>query len=510
MNSRTKNSIINSSVSITTQILIVVLNFVVKTIFIKTLGSEYLGINGLFSNIITMLSLADLGIGLAIPYSLYKPLATKDEKKIKGLMKYYSKIYTVIGIIVLVIGLSLIPILPYIIKDMPDISNIYLIYALFVIHSASSYFFIYKKFLIDSDQKGYISSRIVFAFSSILSIIQIVILILTKDFILFLVSSIIMVILQNIYISKKVDKMYPYIKEKNIEELTKEEIKDIKKNVSAVFLYKIGNVVTNGTDNIVISKFIGLISVGLYSNYILIASSITSIINQIFGAITSSIGNLVVTTNPERSRDIYEKLNFFNFYLYSLFSICIMVLINPFIKIWIGNDYLLSNIIVFIFGLKIYTSGMQNVTSSFRNAYGLFHKARFVPILMVILNIVLSVILVIPFGIAGVIGGTILSTLLTTAWLDPYIIYKNGFQKSPKEYYIKYVMYLIIYIVLSILASLLFSILSINNIFGFIVAGTLIFVIINLVLIIMFGRTKEFIYFYDKFIPSIKNKLKLN
>ncbi len=192
MNSRTKNSIINSSVSITTQILIVVLNFVVKTIFIKTLGSEYLGINGLFSNIITMLSLADLGIGLAIPYSLYKPLATKDEKKIKGLMKYYSKIYTVIGIIVLVIGLSLIPVLPYIIKDMPDISNIYLIYALFVIHSASSYFFIYKKFLIDSDQKGYISSRIVFAFSSILSIIQIVILILTKDFILFLVSSIIL------------------------------------------------------------------------------------------------------------------------------------------------------------------------------------------------------------------------------------------------------------------------------------------------------------------------------
>ena len=509
MNSRTKNSIINSSVSITTQILIVVLNFIVKTIFIKTLGSEYLGINGLFSNIITMLSLADLGIGLAIPYSLYKPLADKDERKIKCLIKYYSKIYNVIGIAVLVIGLSLIPVLPYIIKEMPNISNIYLIYALFVIHSASSYFFIYKKFLIDSDQKSYITSKIIFIFCLILSIVQILILVLLKDYMLFLTSSIIMVIIQNIYISKKVDKMYPYIKDKTEETLTKQEIKEIKKNVSAVFVYKVGSVVTNGTDNIVISKFIGLISVGLYSNYLLIANSVTGILNQIFGAITSSIGNLVVTTDETRSKDIYEKLNFFNFYLYTLFSICIMALINPFIKIWIGEDYLLSNLIVYIFCLKIYTSGMQNVTSSFRNAYGLFYKARFVPIIMVIINIVMSLILVQYAGIAGVIMGTVLATLFTTAWLDPFIVYKHGFKSNPKEYYIKYIIYLVTYLVISLLVSLLFSILLINNLFGWLVAGTLIFIIINLILILIYGRTTEYRYFYAKIAKIIKNKLHL-
>ena len=207
--------------------------------------------------------------------------------------------------------------------------------------------------------------------------------------------------------------------------------------------------------------------------------------------------------------DIYEKLNFFNFYLYTLFSICIMALINPFIKIWIGEDYLLSNLIVYIFCLKIYTSGMQNVTSSFRNAYGLFYKARFVPIIMVIINIVMSIILVQYAGIAGVIMGTVLATLFTTAWLDPFIIYKHGFKSNPKEYYIKYIIYLVTYLVISLLVSLLFSILLINNLFGWLVAGALIFIIINLILILIYGRTTEYRYFYTKIAKIIKNKLHL-
>ena len=222
---RAEASVKNSSFSIITQVLTVIINFVVKTVFIYTLGNEYLGINGLFSNIITMLSLADLGIGIAIPYSLYKPLSEKNSEKIKTLMNFYKKIYNIIGIVVLLIGLLLTPFLPLIIKDMPNIQHIYLIYDLFVIHSASSYFFIYKKFLIDSDQKSYITSKITFIFSTGLSIIQIFILIFTHNFILFLLSSIIMVITQNIYISKKAEQLYPYLKEKNIDELDKKEYK---------------------------------------------------------------------------------------------------------------------------------------------------------------------------------------------------------------------------------------------------------------------------------------------
>lgn len=497
--SRTENSIINSAMSIVTQVLTVVLNFAVKTVFIKMLNDEYLGVNGLFTNIITMLSLADLGIGIAIPYSLYKPLAKKDEHKINVLMNFYKKVYTIIGIAVLLIGLSLTPFLGLIIKDIPkNVPHLSLIYILFVIHSASSYFFVYKKFLIDSDQKGYITSRIIFTFSTLLSIIQIILLVTTKNYILFLLSSIILVIIQNIYISSKANKLYPFIKNKTDEKLEKEDMEGIKKNVSSLFIYKVGTVIMNGTDNIIISKFIGLIIVGFYSNYVLIINSITTVLNQIFNAITSSIGNLVVTTNKKRSKEVYDNLNFANFWLYALFGVCIIVLINPFINIWIGKKYVMGFSIVFLLVLNFYVLGMQSVTNSFRNAYGLFWIAKYRPIIMVIINIVISVVLVQFIGIEGVLIGTLISRLVTTAWLDPYIVHKYGFEISPKSYYIDYLKYLVIFIAISIILNYFVSMVAINNIFILILIAILVVISVNVILVLLFFKTSEFNYFYDK------------
>lgn len=497
--SRTENSIINSAMSIVTQVLTVVLNFAVKTVFIKMLSDEYLGVNGLFTNIITMLSLADLGIGIAIPYSLYKPLAKKDEHKINVLMNFYKKVYTIIGIAVLLIGLSLTPFLGLIIKDIPkNVPHLSLIYILFVIHSASSYFFVYKKFLIDSDQKGYITSRIIFTFSTLLSIIQIILLVTTKNYILFLLSSIILVIIQNIYISSKANKLYPFIKNKTDEKLEKEDMEGIKKNVSSLFIYKVGTVIMNGTDNIIISKFIGLIIVGFYSNYVLIINSITTVLNQIFNAITSSIGNLVVTTNKKRSKEVYDNLNFANFWLYALFGVCIIVLINPFINIWIGKKYVMGFSIVFLLVLNFYVLGMQSVTNSFRNAYGLFWIAKYRPIIMVIINIVISVVLVQFIGIEGVLIGTLISRLVTTAWLDPYIVHKYGFEISPKSYYVDYLKYLVIFIAISIILNYFVSMVAINNIFILILIAILVVISVNVILVLLFFKTSEFNYFYDK------------
>ena len=497
--SRTENSIINSAMSIVTQVLTVVLNFAVKTVFIKMLNDEYLGVNGLFTNIITMLSLADLGIGIAIPYSLYKPLAKKDEHKINVLMNFYKKVYTIIGIAVLLIGLSLTPFLGLIIKDIPkNVPHLSLIYILFVIHSASSYFFVYKKFLIDSDQKGYITSRIIFTFSTLLSIIQIILLVTTKNYILFLLSSIILVIIQNIYISSKANKLYPFIKNKTDEKLEKEDMEGIKKNVSSLFIYKVGRVIMNGTDNIIISKFIGLIIVGFYSNYVLIINSITTVLNQIFNAITSSIGNLVVTTNKKRSKEVYDNLNFANFWLYALFGVCIIVLINPFINIWIGKKYVMGFSIVFLLVLNFYVLGMQSVTNSFRNAYGLFWIAKYRPIIMVIINIVISVVLVQFIGIEGVLIGTLISRLLTTAWLDPYIVHKYGFEISPKSYYVDYLKYLVIFTAISIILNYFVSMITINNIFILILIAILVVISVNVILVLLFFKTSEFNYFYDK------------
>ena len=414
-------------------------------------------------------------------------------------MNFYKKVYTIIGIAVLLIGLSLTPFLGLIIKDIPkNVPHLSLIYILFVIHSASSYFFVYKKFLIDSDQKGYITSRIIFTFSTLLSIIQIILLVTTKNYILFLLSSIILVIIQNIYISSKANKLYPFIKNKTDEKLEKEDMEGIKKNVSSLFIYKVGTVIMNGTDNIIISKFIGLIIVGFYSNYVLIINSITTVLNQIFNAITSSIGNLVVTTNKKRSKEVYDNLNFANFWLYALFGVCIIVLINPFINIWIGKKYVMGFSIVFLLVLNFYVLGMQSVTNSFRNAYGLFWIAKYRPIIMVIINIVISVVLVQFIGIEGVLIGTLISRLVTTAWLDPYIVHKYGFEISPKSYYVDYLKYLVIFIAISIILNYFVSMVAINNIFILILIAILVVISVNVILVLLFFKTSEFNYFYDK------------
>ena len=501
--SRIRNSIVNSTTSIITQVLTVVMDFVVKTIFIQVLGSEYLGINGLFSNIITLLSLADLGIGIAIPYSLYKPLADKNVSKIKALMKYYSKIYNIIGLVVLGIGLSLTPFLPLIIKDMPNIPHIYLIYMMFVTHSALSYLFVYKRFLIDSDQKGYIVSRITFTCSMLLNIFRVALLLLTKNFILYLGCSIVFVVIQNVWYSKKADKLYPYLKEKSTEKIDKKDLQEINKNIKSLFIYKIGSVIANGTDNIIISKFIGLITVGLYSNYLLIINSLNNVVSQLFNAITSSIGNLIATNN-ERSKNIYEKLNFFNFYIFSLCSICLFILINPFIYLWIGPNYMLSGFVTALLALNFYTAGMQCVTNSFRTAYGLFYIAKFRPIIMVILNIIISLILVKPLGVAGVIIGTIASRLITTAWLDPYIVYKHGFKANPISYYTKYIYYMIIFVVSNVIIKLITQYLVIKSIIMWIIVVLITFIIYNLIIVVLFYNTEEFKYFYDKLKSLIK------
>ena len=207
--SRTAKSMINVITTVLNNVLIMVAKFFVRTVFIYYFTSEYLGLNGLFSSILSMLSLADLGFGIALPYSLYEPLAQKDEKKIKAIMNYFSKVYKVVGLSIIFVGTALIPFLPLIIKEMPNIPNLTLIYMLYVINSATSYFFIYKKTLIVADQKGY-RVKLIESMSVILtSILQIIIIAISKNYVLYLLVAILMIILQNYYVSFLANKWYP-------------------------------------------------------------------------------------------------------------------------------------------------------------------------------------------------------------------------------------------------------------------------------------------------------------
>lgn len=507
-NSRTKNSIINSIYASASQIVTIILSFIVRTVFIRTLSADYLGVNGLFSNIITMLSLADLGIGISIPYTLYKPLADDNRENIKALMKLYRKIYNVIGCVVLVVGISLTPFLGLIIKEMPNIPEINLIYILFVINSAASYFFIYKKLLLDSDQKGFMASKITMNMTIIKSILEIIILCLTRNYLLYLSISIIITVLQNTLISMKCNKEYPYLKNKTNQKVSKEEIKDLSKNTSALIIYRIGTVALNGTDNIIISKMLGVVMVGIYSNYLLIVNAITNVVSQIFNAITSSIGNMIVTTNEKKSEDVFYKLLFLNFWLYTFFAGCVTILINSFITIWAGADYVLSNSVAFAIGLNLFVYGMQSVVTSYRNAYGLFVQGKYRPIIMTIVNIIVSIVLAKYIGILGVIIGTIVSRLFVTGIYDPIVVFKYGIKTSVKKYFLIYIKYFIIFTIISLLGLILVNQITINNYLTWILVAIVVAIVINLILLIIFIKDNNFRFYIEKFKTLIKNKIK--
>ena len=496
--SRTESALLNSTFSIISKLTTVLLSFIVRTVFVRVLTKEYLGLNGLFSNIITMLSLVDLGIGIAIPYSLYKPLANKNEDKVNALMRFYKKVYNVIGILVLVIGLSITPFLSLLIKEMPNIPNINIIYILFVINSSVSYFFIYKQSLIQSDQKSYIITRISIVVAIIKAIVEMILLLLFKNYILYLSISIIATIAQNIIISWKCDKMYPYIRKKSNTIIQKEEIKDMIKNIKSLFIYRIAMVIVNGTDNVIISKMIGLVEVGLYSNYLMVINAVNNIISQVFSSITASIGNFIVTKRKNESEKLFHNISFCSFYIYGVCSICLITLLNPFIEWWLGSDYLLPFATTFVLGLNVYVLGMQNVAVSFRTAYGLFWEARYRPIATVIVNIVTSIILAKWIGITGVFVGTFICRITTTTIFDPLVLYKHGFKKSSKEFFKKYAIYMFVFLITSFICIGATLLIKGNTFWILLLKGIMVFLITNICFLLFSKRMSEFAYFLDK------------
>ena len=504
---RIKNSIKNISVGICGQIITQIINFINRTVFIYYLGSEYLGVNGLFTNILSILSLAELGIGNAIIYSMYKPIANNDKEKIKCLMNLYSNTYKIIGIVIGIIGFLLTFSLDYIIKDKPNIPNLYIIYWLFLLNSISTYFFAYKKSIITAHQKDYVCIINDQKYNIIRNILQILSLILVKNYIVFLIIQVAITWISNISISKKANNMYPYIKEKTKLNLEKEEKNNILKNIFALFTQRIGSVVVNSTDNLLISSFIGIYEVGIASNYYMIVNMLNSFILPVFNGITASLGNLNTENDNDKEYDIYNKIWFLNFWIIGICSITLYILINPFISIWIGKEYLLDNFIVFIFVVNFYIYGMRRTNITYINTKGLFWYERYKPIFEAIINIVFSIILLKKYGIVGVFLGTLVSTLTTSFWIEPYIIYKYGFKKDIKKYILQYIMYLIVVVFTGKLNIYICSFISNNSMLLIFLKGVLSLIISNLIFTIVFCKNENLKYFYSIIKNFKKNRV---
>ncbi len=507
MKSRTDNSIRNLIFAMAGQGLGILISLVSRLVFVKTLSSEYLGLSGLFTNILTILSLTELGFVTAMSYQLYKPISENDNEKIKSLIQFYKKVYISIAIIITILGLIALPFYKLLMNEVPNIPNLDLIYLLFVLNTSASYLFSHKRLLIIGDQQRYIATVYRYSFFFMLNVVQIVILLLTKNYILFLAVQIMMTLAENILLNRKADKMYPFLKDKNVEKINKKDYKEIILNVKAMFYHKFGGVVLNSTDNIVISKVLGLIQVGLYSNYILILTALKNIVTQIFSSVIASIGNLQVDGNKNKMTDIFKKTFFADYMIHIISSICLICLFNPFISLWLGKKYLLNTISVYTIAINYYLFGMRRTCMSFREATGNYDKDKYSPVIEAVINIFTSILLAKYLGIAGVVLGTIISCLLTNFWWEPYVITKKSLTINLKDYFAMYFKYTIIGILIASVIIFINNFIPCNNWLWLILKFMSVITLSIAIFIIVYRKDKNYIFYKDIIRKKIFKKL---
>lgn len=441
MSQRTQKSAFNLITSIGSQLLTVVLSFVSRSVFIYTLDARYLGINGLFTNIISLLSLAELGVGTALIFSMYEPLAHNDKKKLAALTKFYKKLYTIIGIVIAILGLLLFPFLDFFINLDVGVPNVEYYYLLFLLQSVCSYFMVYKTSIMIADQKNYILTRNTMICNTCATFTQIAVLLLWKNYAIYLMVIVFFNILGNFYNSRVAEKQYPYINDNEVLDSTEKRV--IWDNIKSMFMYKLGGVALNNTDNILISKLVGTLEVGLYSNYSLILQKISNLTSLVFTSLQASLGNLNVDANPQKKKFMFDILSLMSFWIYGFCSICFCILFQDFICIWVGEDYLLSNATMYVSVANFYLQGVLYPIWCFRNTTGLFKETKYTMIIASILNIILSIVFGIKWGMFGIFIATVISRLFTNIWYDPYRLFKSYFNTSVMPYFVGEILRLI-------------------------------------------------------------------
>ncbi len=434
---RTEYSMRNTSVAMLSRISAIIMGYLLRVVFTHTLSESYVGLNGLFTDIISVLFLSEMGVGTAITYALYRPVAEEDIERQKSLMRLLRDFYRLAATLVAVLGCLLIPFMPLLIKDYNNVDHLTLIYLLYIINTICSYLLIYKKTLLDAQQKMYIGVFFRTISWIIKDVLQMIVLVLWHNFVLILVIGIVSTLLCNIVISRTVDRCCPYLRDREVKQLPKEEKKEIYANIRAMMLHKVGAVVVNNTDNLVLSACVGLLSVGSYSNYSLVLGSVRQLLDQLYQGITASVGNLGVTEDAKQVKQVFDVAVFIGQWLYGVAFICLLELLNPVIELSFGEQYLFSEDILFVLCLNFYITGLRNAALTFRDSMGLFWYDRYKAILEAGLNIVLSLILVRYMGTVGVFLGTSLSMGLTSFWVEPYVLYKYGFKSSCRDYFLR-------------------------------------------------------------------------
>lgn len=425
--SKTKNTVRGISAGILNRVVTLLLPFIVRTLLIKYIGMDYAGLNGLYSSILQVLNIAELGFSAAVVYSMYKPIAENDEDTICALLNFYRRIYFIIGLIVLAIGCAAFPFLPHLINGTPPAgANIYIIFALYLISTSVSYLLYgYKTSLLDAYQRVDVIQHIGTIISLLTSVLQILVIVLFDNFYAYVTVIPLIAIVRNIIVSRIVDKMFPQYKCKGA--ISDELKKDIRKKVIGLSIQKICGVSRNGIANILISAFISLSIVGIYNNYLLIFTSLTGILALVPLAMTAGIGNYVQTATVHDNYRALHKFNFMYMVISTICSVCLFSLYQPFMQIWMGKDYMLDYSSVILLVLYFYVLKMGDIRSIWVDAVGLYWEIKWRAVLESVLNIGLSLVFVKLWGINGIIAGTLISLFLVNFLYSSSITFKYYF-----------------------------------------------------------------------------------
>lgn len=488
--SRTMNTSRNAVSAIGNKIVLLLLTFISRKFFIQYIGVEYLGINGLFSNILTLLSIADLGLGTAMNVSLYKPIAENDTHRLSAMMNYFRKLYTIIAVGVMAIGLLLIPCLKYIVNMNRDIQYLYVYYIVFVLKSAVSYLFIYKSSIVRADQKAYLINKIEVYVNAVKVILQFVIVVTLHSYLIYILLDVIAIVVQNISVSHVADKNYPFILTR--EELSIEEKRSIFSDTFSIFMYKIAWSLLNGTDNILMSVMVGTIFVGYYSNYYTITSNLEIFIMLLFTSMTASVGNLVATSSPENRYRTFKSMQMISFWICGIVSVCLVFLTQDFIVLWLGKDMLLDRMTLIAIILNVFFSTCMRPVWTFREGTGMYRQIRYIMFITAILNLILSVILGKVLGLCGIIFATSISKLSTYFWYEPNILFKKFFKKNVAGYYIEYLINILLIGFCVGLCYIPIRLITKISIFTWLLKVMICMCITNTVFLIRYYKTEEF------------------
>ena len=494
--SRTKNAIQNTKYGLLSKMLTLVLSFASRTVFIYVLGDVYLGVNGLYTEVLTALSFAELGFGSALTYSMYAPVANGDNEKTLRLLDFYRTVYRIIACVVLVLGLALTPFLQYIVKgaDALTLHDLRLYFLIFLLNTVASYFVTYKFSYVNALQKNYQITKIELVVNSAIIAVQILVILLFRSFTAYLLTHTALLLLSRFFIAAYLDRLYPVLKERPKQPLSPEEKRPIYREVRGLLVHQFSSVAVHQTDNIIISSLteLGVVAVGFVSNYNLLMKAVLNFVTQIFGSVTSGFGNLAAASTKENFRKVFFTANFINFWIYGFCSIAFFVLIPPFITLWIGSGKLIDTPSFLLIIINCYLQGQCTIFNNARIAVGDFNRDKWWSLLQALVNLVVSIWGARHFGLVGVYIGTVVSRLVFVIF-RPYSTYSLMFGVSCREYYVCLVKYFCTVLLAGLLCVLATArLLAAVTVWRFLLAAFVVLVLPNAVFLLLYHRTDEF------------------